>query len=272
MRVFIALFAAALSGCGGPPPPGATHASRRLVSIAPDSPPPTDAPPVGVEQEDPWVVEAKVRPNGGGPLPITTRDATKGPDGALVSVVVFSDFECPACAFFAQFLDELQRNDPAPTRVVLKHYPLHSHPNSRAAAEAATAVLVIGGSTVFWRYHDVLFSQQRALSGDRYRAWAVELGIEQSRFEVMLASDMVHAKVTEDRALGERVGVNATPYVFVNCRALDQLEAVAELIAEERKNAEDAVARGVLPSHIYPQRCGANMKHLSPPAPPRPAL
>ncbi len=264
MRATIALTVAALAGCGGPSPPVASQTSRPAVSIAPDSPPPTDAGPVVVEQDDRWVGEAKLRPNGDGPLPITTRDPTRGPDGALVTVVVFSDYECPACAFFSEHVEQVRRSDPVPIRVVHKHYPLRSHPNARAAAEAATTVLVIGGAAAFWSYHQRLFSEQRMLSDERYRAWAAGLGIDEQRFGAVLAKDIVRAKVTEDRALGEKLGVNATPYVFVNCRALGDLEAVAELIAEERKSAGDAVASGVLRSHIYTQRCGANMKRLAP--------
>ncbi|MBW2455649.1 MAG: thioredoxin domain-containing protein [Deltaproteobacteria bacterium] len=251
-------------GCGGTPPPAGPPTPAPAVNVAPDPPGPAVAELVEPARIDPWEGEAILRDNGGGPLPITTRDPTKGPDGALVTVVVFSDYQCSACAFYAKYLDEVRAAAPSPIRLVHKNYPLHSHPKARAAAEAATAVLVIGGPAAFWPYYHRLFAQQHLLDDGRYLAWAAELGISAEQFRAVQARPVVPAKVAADRALGEQLGVNGTPYVFANCRALGDLEAIGQLIAEEHRSAEQAVATGVAPRDIYEHRCRANVKPASP--------
>jgi len=255
---------ASLVGCGSPSKPVERQATAPAVSVAPPTPPPGEPVPTPAEPANPWEGEVTPRPNGAGPLPITTRDPTLGPDGALVTVVVFSDFECPTCAFYADYLVEVRQADPSPTRLVHKHYPLHGHPNSRAAAEAATAVLAIAGPEPYWRYYHRLFAEQRSLSEERYVAWAAELGISADRFRAVRAWPVVPAKVSADRTLGEQLGVNGTPYVFANCRALDDLEGVGQLIAEEHRFAVAALETGVAPANIYEHRCQANLK-VTPP-------
>ncbi len=261
---FLLSMSAGSSGCGGTPPPVASQTTTPAPNVAPEPPRPTEAPLVEPARIDPWEGEAILRDNGGGPLPITTRDPTKGPDSALVTVVVFSDYQCPACAFYASYLDEVRAAAPSPIRLVHKNYPLQSHPKSRAAAEAATAVLIIGGPDAFWPYYHRIFAQQQALSDARYLAWAAELGIGADQLRAVRARPVVPAKVSADRALGEQLGVNATPYVFANCRTLGALEAIGELIAEERRSAEEALASGVAPGQVYEHRCLANLTPASP--------
>ena len=199
---------------------------------------------------------------------LRTDDPARGPADAKLTVVLFSDFQCPFCARVEPSLKQLEDAFPGQVRIVWKHQPLPMHPNARPAALAAEAAREQGK---FWPMHDKLFSDQQGLGDAAYARYAKELGLDVRRFQASLASKKGEARIAEDQAQAQQVGANGTPTMFFNCRQVvgarpfDQLRATAE---EELKKA-DALAGGKRDPAIYEKACKANL--AAAPAAPAPA-
>jgi protein-disulfide isomerase len=157
-----------------------------------------------------------VIPGGKGAVPVRKDDPVKGKASAPVTVVEFSDFQCPYCARATPAVTELESAYPNDVRIVWKHLPLPFHPNAMPAALAAEAAREQGGSQKFWAMHDKLFANQAALSGETYERYARELGLDQARFKKDLAEPRLRARVQEDAQLAQTLGVNGTPTFVVN--------------------------------------------------------
>jgi protein-disulfide isomerase len=154
----------------------------------------------------------------GGKAAVTVRadDPVKGKATASVTVVEFSDFQCPYCARATPTVNEMEAAFPQDVRVVWKHFPLSFHANAMPAALAAEAAREQGGSAKFWAMHDKLFANQAALSEAAYTQYARELGLDLARFRRDMESPKLKARVQEDAALAQRLGVNGTPTFIVN--------------------------------------------------------
>jgi protein-disulfide isomerase len=151
----------------------------------------------------------------GPPLAIDlSQAACKGPDSAPVTAVVFSDFECPACAGAQTLLASLVR-DGGPVRLCFKYFPLDSHAHSREAAQAAESARRAGR---FWELHDRLFEHQESLSLDAVVALAAEAGADAAQVRDDVASDRYLSRVNDSKAEGKALGVTGTPTVFLNGR------------------------------------------------------
>lgn len=163
----------------------------------------------------------------------------KGPDEAKVTVVEFSDFQCPACKAVEPLVSQLAETYPNDVRVVYRHFPLNTiHPNAQMAAQAAVAA---GEQGKFWEMHDLLFEKQSEWEAanspqaarDIFITYAEQLAIDKQAFTEKIESDSVRDIVNKDLSYGTQIGVNATPTIFVNGTqtAPDQLlPAVAELL------------------------------------------
>lgn len=150
------------------------------------------------------------------PVDITVAkdDWIRGNKNAKVTLVEFSDFQCPYCLQFNPTVEQVRKDYPDTVRIVFKHYPLTSiHPMAQKAAEAAECA---GDQKKFWEMHDKLFANQTSLSIDNYKAWAKELGLNQSKFDKCLDDNTKQAKVAADQKYGDSVGVSGTPTSFVN--------------------------------------------------------
>jgi protein-disulfide isomerase len=124
------------------------------------APPP---PPVVPAELAPWTGGNEIDAGFGAqsPIPVTAADPSWGSPQALVTIVVFSDLECPFCARVLRTMDELRKiYGKDQLRIVWKNYPLAFHKNARPAAEAAMAVFALRGSPWFFAYHDALFSRR----------------------------------------------------------------------------------------------------------------
>jgi protein-disulfide isomerase len=135
-----------------------------------------------------------------------------GPADAKVTAVVYSDFECPACALARPALAALTTGS-KPVRLCFKYFPLDSHPQSRQAAQAAEFARRQGR---FWELHDQLFGAQDALSLDRIVALGAGVGLDADLLRTAVASDQFLELVNLSKALGKAAGVTATPTVFLN--------------------------------------------------------
>ncbi len=168
----------------------------------------------------------------------------KGSDTAPVTVVEFSDFQCPACAAAQPIIKNVLSKYPDQVKLIYRHFPLTQlHPHAYQAAQASEVVdlLSASDSAQFWAYHDVLFAQKSAWSGlkdadavrDVFIQYAVELGIDKNQFSEKMADDQVQTLINDDMKLGNQVGVSFTPSFFVNGKLYPAGEldrAVAEAI------------------------------------------
>ena len=157
-----------------------------------------------------------VLPGGRAAVPVRGDDPVKGPATAAVTVVEFSDFQCPFCGRAIPAVKDVEAAFPRDVRIVWKHLPLSFHQNAMPAALAAEAAREQGGPAKFWAMHDKLFANQAALSEATYEQYARELGLDLARFKKDVADPKLKARVQEDAQLAQRVGVNGTPTFIVN--------------------------------------------------------
>jgi protein-disulfide isomerase len=148
----------------------------------------------------------------------TDGDPSIGPDDAPVTIVEFSDFQCPYCQlWYQQTFDQLMANYPGQIRFVYLDLTSPGHPESLPAAEAASCS---GEQGAFWKFHDALFSGQYALGRASYEQYAADLGLDIAAFTACLDDHRYQAEVKADTAEAARLGLNGTPSFVINGRIL----------------------------------------------------
>jgi protein-disulfide isomerase len=174
-----------------------------------------------------------------------------GPATAKVTIVEFSDFECPFCSRVGPTLTKIKETYAKDVRVVFRHQPLPFHPNAKLAAEASMAAHEQGK---FWEFHDKLFSNQKALDRASLEKYAQELGLNVGKFKAALDSGKFKAKVEADMAAGSAVGANGTPTFFINGREFvgaQPFENFKKFIDEEIAKADELLKGGTKPEELY---------------------
>lgn len=140
--------------------------------------------------------------------------AVRGPKSAPVTIVMFSDFQCPFCAQSAPVVEQVLAAYPNDVNFVMKQFPLRQiHPNADPAARAAIAA---GKQGKFWEMHDELYKNSRNLTPETIKGIAEKLGLDMKKFEADQSSDEVKKQVEEEMALGAKSDVRGTPSFFVN--------------------------------------------------------
>ena len=137
----------------------------------------------------------------------------KGPKDAPITVVEFSDFECPFCSRGAKTMDDLLKEYPEKVKLVFKNLPLPFHPNAKPAAKAALAA---GEQGKFWEMHDKLFENQRSLNAETFNQVAKDLGLDVDKFKKDFEKEEFDKMIEEDMALASKLGIQGTPGFFVN--------------------------------------------------------
>ncbi|MET0648407.1 MAG: thioredoxin domain-containing protein [Pyrinomonadaceae bacterium] len=145
----------------------------------------------------------------------TDDQPAKGDLKAAVTIVEFTDFQCPSCAQVQPVLDRLVGEYGGRVRLVARDYPLPQHAEAFKAAEAAEAARAQGK---YWEYSAKLFGNQSALGVDNLKRYATELGLDRAKFDAALDGDRFTAQVRRDLLDGQKVGVNGTPSLFINGR------------------------------------------------------
>lgn len=145
---------------------------------------------------------------------ITEDDHVRGDFKAPITLVEYSDFECPFCERHYPTLKKILSDYQGQVRLVYKHFPLGFHPNAQKAAEASECAADQGK---FWEYHDKLFDNQpQGYSLDKFKQWAKDLKLDAAEFNDCLDSGKYAGKVQADEVDGQTRGVQGTPATFVN--------------------------------------------------------
>ncbi len=138
---------------------------------------------------------------------------SRGPAGAKVTIIEFSDFQCPYCSRGAKTMEEVLKAYPNDVKVVFKNLPLDFHKDAVPAAKAAYAA---GKQGKFWEMHDALFANQANLGDALYLEHAKKLGLNIEQFKKDSSSDEAAKAVAADTELGKKNGIQGTPGFFVN--------------------------------------------------------
>jgi predicted DsbA family dithiol-disulfide isomerase len=157
----------------------------------------------------------------------------KGPATAPVTIVEFSDFQCPYCSRVNPAIAQALQVYGDQVRVVFRQFPLNIHPQAQKAAEGS---LCANDQGKFWELHDAMFADQRNLSVDQIKAKAAAVGLEAESFAACLDGGKYAPKVAADMAAGSAAGVSGTPALFVNGRFLNgavPFEQIAKLVDDE---------------------------------------
>jgi protein-disulfide isomerase len=177
-------------------------------------------------------------------LPAATH--IRGPADAPLTIVEFSDFECPACAMAFRDLHDLVRQHPDLVRLVFHHFPLDSECNPhvptrmhKSACLAAIASECAARAGKFWEYHDLLFGAQDQLAREQLIAKAERLGIPRESFVACLDDPAARSLVLSDTGAGAKLGVKSTPTLVINGRTVEgalERSRYEYLIALERRS------------------------------------
>ena len=201
-----------------------------------------DAPPAVAtsDQNADAPAEGAVAARGGGEdsdlIPVGT-SPFKGPANAPITIIEFSEFQCPFCSRVNPTMDQLRKDYPNDVRIVFKHNPLSFHKDAPLASEAAMAA---GEQGKFWEYHDILFQNQKALGRDQLDGYAQKLQLDMGKFKAALDSGKYKKQVSEDQALANKLGARGTPNFFINGQKLvgaKPVQAFKDVIDAELKAA-----------------------------------
>ncbi|MFP4598957.1 MAG: DsbA family protein [Persicimonas sp.] len=222
---------------------GVTDAELYRTAVARNFDSPSEPEPVAKPPEPEQHVEM---------VPVDDDDAMRGDDDALVTIVAFSEFQCPFCKRAGPTVDRLVDTYGDKVRLVFKHNPLPFHPHAMPAAKLALAA---GEQGKFWQMHDLLFDNQSRLSEDGiFVELGEEIGLSKKQVEAALASDELEARIEKDRELAEQVDARGTPTFFINgvklvgARSYEHFETLvdaqlelAETLAEEQDLSAEAL-------------------------------
>lgn len=147
----------------------------------------------------------------------------KGNDNAKVTIVEFSDFECPFCGrFYKETLPQIVKDyiDTGKAKLYYRHYPLAFHPKATPLAHASECANDQGA---FWKMHDKIFENNAtvsAMTDDQIKQWAVDLGLDAATFNNCYDNKIHQDKIDEDQKAGTAVGVSGTPTFYINGKQL----------------------------------------------------
>ncbi|MCI0573258.1 MAG: thioredoxin domain-containing protein [Myxococcaceae bacterium] len=176
---------------------------------------------------------------------------SEGREDALVTLVAFTDYQCPYCARAESTLAQLRETYGEHLRLVVKHNPLPNHPQARPAALAALAA---GAQGRFQEMHRLLFGNPRGLDEAGLEQHAQQLGLDMERWRRDRAHRRHEERIRTDQALAQQLGVTGTPAFFINGRLLygaKPLEEFKALIDEELEKARALVRSGVPANAVY---------------------
>ncbi|MBI4456520.1 MAG: thioredoxin domain-containing protein [Acidobacteria bacterium] len=167
----------------------------------------------------------------------TANHPARGSASAPLTIVEFSDFECPYCTRLVKTLKEVEKHYAEKVRLVFRQFPLANHPHAQKAAEAS---LCANEQDHFWEMHDLLFQEPKSLELGDIKAKAAAIGVDTTSFNECLDSSRYAERVRQDVRDGSRAGVNGTPAMFINGRFIAgavPYDEIAKMIDEELPKA-----------------------------------
>jgi len=183
-----------------------------------------------------FIAKKQAEQNGGPAAPTEPVDVSidgspmKGDKNAPVTMVEFSDFECPFCGRFAQqTLPQIVSDyiDKGKVRMVFRHFPLGFHQYAKTAALATECAKEQGGDEMFFKFHDKVYANQQDLNVESLKKWADELGLNTSKFDSCLDSKKFESVVDKDFSEGGSYGVSGTPAFFINGRFISGAQPIS---------------------------------------------
>jgi protein-disulfide isomerase len=208
----------------------------------PAAPTPAAAPPAEARNVDP----------GDGP--------SVGPKNAKVTIVEWSDFQCPFCGRVEPTIEQILATYKGDVRLVWRNEPLPFHPNALPAAKAAMAAARQGK---FWQMHDLMFAHQTELSDTKYEDWAKSAGVDLARWKADKDSPAIAQLIEKDNAYGQQVGANGTPSFFINGKFISgamPFDTFKTVIDEQIAKANELTRKGVHESKLYEALVAENVK------------
>ncbi|HEA84677.1 MAG TPA: DsbA family protein [Candidatus Wildermuthbacteria bacterium] len=150
-------------------------------------------------------------------ITITPQDYIRGNVDASITIVEYSDLECPFCARFHPTMLQALLDYPEEVRWVYRHFPLRNiHAQAQPAAEASECVAEQEGDEGFWMFVDAMFEDQSRLGASYYREVAGDIGVDLAKFDNCVSSGKYANKVNDDYNSGIQLGVTGTPGSFLN--------------------------------------------------------
>lgn len=177
-------------------------------------------------------------PGGDLAVPVNSSDQAVNIDSAKAILVEYSDFQCPACAYFYLQVKQLQTEFGGDLGFVYRHFPLSQHQYAEPAAIASEAA---GRQGKFWQMYDLIFDNQNVWSQSSdaraiFMSYAENLKLDMERFKSDIDSGEIKNKINADYSSGERSGVNSTPTFFLNGKKIQNptsIEAFKKIISDE---------------------------------------
>jgi protein-disulfide isomerase len=163
--------------------------------------------------------------------------ASIGAPDAKITLVIFSDFQCPFCARAAEVTKQVREKYKDNIRLVFRHLPLPNHPAAKPAAQAALAAHVQGK---FWPFHDLLFANQGKLDATSLESYAKEVGLLLPEFRKDASSEDLAKQLTTDMVMASTVAVNGTPTMFINGKRVSNPTDFAT-VAQEIDAAQNGI-------------------------------
>ncbi|MBL8785771.1 MAG: thioredoxin domain-containing protein [Deltaproteobacteria bacterium] len=209
-----------------------------------------------------YVYEGKAAPKPEAPKPVKdmtvykvtidpTVDAVKGDATAPITMVVFSEFQCPFCKKVEPTLKQLQADYGTKIRTVFKHNPLPFHKDALPASNAALCAKEQGK---FWEMHDMLFENQQSLDAASLEKYATDLKLDVAKWKECFTAERYKNQIANDQELSGKVTARGTPNIFINGRKVTgakPIEEFKEIVDEELKKAEALVAKGIAADKVY---------------------
>lgn len=258
-RLLVGVLAMTVAGCSMTRPAGSAGsgapraaAGERATPLSPFA----QRPP----QDRPEHLQASV--------PVSAGDPQWGSVDAPVTVVEFSDFQCPFCSRVQPTLEALkQEYGPEQLRIVWKNNPLPFHEQAAPAHTAAVAVHMLAGSEAFFRFRELAFANQQALSRENVVRWAQQVGVSREALQAWIGSGKPAQKLSEDMKVAESVGATGTPAFRINGVTLSgaqPIENFREVIDQQLSAARALTSAGTQARMLYPL---LTRKNFVPPSP-----
>ena len=187
-------------------------------------------------------------------LPVSADDPARGPSDALVTIVQFSDYQCPFCKRVEATLSDLRQQYGKDLRIIWKDNPLPFHVRALPAAKFARAVWLSRGNDAFWKLHDALFENQASLEDDDFEELAKKQGLAWAALKAPIASTKIATQIADSQQLAEDFQARGTPHFFINGRRLSgsqPLAAFQKVVDEELAKARAVIDHGTPRAKLY---------------------